>query len=73
MTERDTIKRRIEGAARKRVEASRAREIASEELRRYCREGQALGVPVAEMAALAGISRQAVYNFLDEEAPSAST
>ena len=67
MTEQDTAKRRIAGAARKRREASLAKEAATDELRHYCREGRAVGLSVAEIAGLAELSRQAVYDFLNED------
>lgn len=67
MTEQDTAKRRIAAAARKRSEANRARAIATEELRLYCHEGRSVGLSVAEMASLAGLSREAVYHFLKED------
>jgi hypothetical protein len=65
MAELDTARRRISAAARNRDEAIRARQAAREELGGYCREGHSLGLSVAEIAKLAGLSRQAVYDLLD--------
>jgi hypothetical protein len=55
---------RIRAAAEKRREADRARDQATEELRLHLREGRRGGLPVTEMAALAGLSRQAIYDLL---------
>lgn len=72
MTERDTAVKRIQAAARKREEADRAKREATEELRHYCREGQSAGISVTEIARLAGLSRQAVYDLLSQELPPAA-
>lgn len=67
MTDLNTASKRIRAAARRREEAARARAVATEELRRYCKEGRSVGIPITEIAKLAGISRQAVYDLLKQE------
>ena len=60
-----TIIRRIQSAARKREKADAAKREATEDLRRYCKEAQKAGVSVTRIAAEAGLSRQGVYDLLE--------
>jgi hypothetical protein len=64
VNEHETARRRIAATVRKREEARQAWREATRDLERYCREARGLGVPVTEIAQLAGISRQAVYDLL---------
>jgi DNA invertase Pin-like site-specific DNA recombinase len=59
----ETIKG-IRRAAKKRERADRARREATAELRDRIREAQAAGVPIAQIAREAGLSRQGVYDLL---------
>jgi hypothetical protein len=65
MTEADTL-RAIRQAAKRRQRAIRAHREASDELRQLCEAAQAAGVPITRIAAEAGVSRQAVYDFLGQ-------
>jgi len=56
----------IRRAARKRERADQAKREATEELRRYCQEARAAGVPITRIASEAGLSRQGVYDLLGE-------
>jgi DNA invertase Pin-like site-specific DNA recombinase len=56
----------IRQAARQRARADATRRKATDELRRYCREAQAAGVSISQIAREAGLSRQGVYDLLDQ-------
>lgn len=60
------IIRRIQSAAKKRAKADAAKREATEDLRRYCAEAQAAGVPITRIAEEAGLSRQGIYDLLGE-------
>lgn len=65
MSEREaTAIRRIRGAARRREKADKEKRQATDELRKFCKEAQRVGVPVTRIAAEAGLSRQGVYDLL---------
>jgi DNA invertase Pin-like site-specific DNA recombinase len=66
MSEQSAALKAIRRAARKRERADRAKREATEELRRYCREAQAAGLPITRIASEAGLSRQGVYDLLAE-------
>ncbi len=70
MSEQAAALKAIRRAARKREKADQTKREATEELRRYCREAQAAGVPITRIASEAGLSRQGVYDLLGER-PSA--
>jgi hypothetical protein len=57
--------RRIKVAAERRAAAEAAKRKATEQLRRYCREARKEGVPVARIAAEAGLSRQGIYDLIE--------
>lgn len=61
-----TAIRRIKSAARKRERADTAKREATNDLRRYCKEAQAAGVSITQIASEAGLSRQGVYDLLAE-------
>jgi DNA invertase Pin-like site-specific DNA recombinase len=54
----------IRQAARRRERADRARREATDELRERIREAQAAGLPIAQIAREAHLSRQGVYDLL---------
>lgn len=54
----------IRRAAKRRKKADAARREATDELRDLCRQAQAEGVPIAQIAREAGLSRQGVYDLL---------
>jgi DNA invertase Pin-like site-specific DNA recombinase len=54
----------IRQAAKKRERADKARREATAELRERIHEAQAAGVPIAQIAREAGLSRQGVYDLL---------
>jgi AcrR family transcriptional regulator len=56
----------IRKAAKQRERAAKARSRATDDLRRYCREAQAAGVSISQIAREAGLSRQGVYDLLAE-------
>jgi DNA invertase Pin-like site-specific DNA recombinase len=62
--------RKIRQAAQAREDATKLRQKATSELRRYCRTAQAEGVPISEIAREARLSRQGVYDLLADPPPS---
>ncbi|HKG36192.1 MAG TPA: hypothetical protein VKA89_07140 [Solirubrobacterales bacterium] len=66
MSERDEALKGIRNAAKRRDRADKSRRQAREQLKRYTREAQAAGVPISEIAQVAGLSRQAVYGLLGQ-------
>lgn len=65
-----TTIRRINAAARKRASADEAKRVATDQLRRYCREAQREGIPITRIASEADLSRQGVYDLLRAESTS---
>ncbi len=65
MTEAEAIKG-IRQAAKHRERAAKARREATDDLRRYLREAQEVGVSISQIAREAGLSRQGVYDLLAE-------
>jgi hypothetical protein len=61
-----TVIRKIQSAAKKRAKADAAKREATEDLRRYCKEAQKVGVSITRIASEAGLSRQGVYDLLGE-------
>lgn len=66
MTEAEKAMRGIHQAAKQRERAAKARREATDELRRYCEAAKAAGVPISQIAREAGLSRQGVYDLLDQ-------
>lgn len=60
----------IRAAAKKRERANELRRSATDELREGIRAAQAAGVPIAQIAREARLSRQAVYDLLGGRPPS---
>ena len=54
----------IRKAARQRERADGVKRAATDDLRHYCREAQAAGVSISQIAREAGLSRQGVYDLL---------
>lgn len=50
-------------AGRRRADAERARAEAMADLTRWLRRGRGAGLPVTELARLAGVTRQTVYDL----------
>ncbi|HEY3758452.1 MAG TPA: hypothetical protein VGL37_01720 [Solirubrobacteraceae bacterium] len=69
MSDSDAIKG-IRRAAKRREYAERLRHQATDELRARMREAQADGVPIAQIAREARLSRQGVYDLLAAARPS---
>ena len=63
MTEDEAV-RGLRSAAKRRERADKARRKATDDLRRIAREAQEAGVPIAQIAREAGLSRQGVYDLL---------
>jgi len=64
MNERAQIIRAIRQQAKRRAKADETRREATRELRDWCRKAQAAGIPITQIAAEAGLSRQGVYDLL---------
>lgn len=60
----------IRKAAKQRERAEALRRKATDDLRDYCRQAQAQGVPISQIAREAGLSRQGVYDLLAGRRPS---
>jgi hypothetical protein len=56
----------IRRAAKRRAGADKIKREATDELRRYCHEAQKAGVSISQIAREAGLSRQGVYDLLDQ-------
>ncbi len=69
MSESEAIKA-IRRAAKRREYAERLRQQATEDLRRQVRQAQSEGVPIAQIAREARLSRQGVYDLLAAAQPS---
>jgi hypothetical protein len=69
MSESEAIKG-IRRAAKRREYAERLRVQATNDLRERCRVAQAEGVPIAQIAREARLSRQGVYDLLAAAQPS---
>lgn len=60
----------IRKAAKQRERADELRRKATDDLRDYCRQAQAQGVSISQIAREAGLSRQGVYDLLADQRPS---
>jgi DNA invertase Pin-like site-specific DNA recombinase len=60
----DAVIQGLRKAAKRHERADRARKEATAELRERIREAQEAGVPIAQIAREAGLSRQGVYDLL---------
>jgi hypothetical protein len=69
MSESEAIKG-IRRAAKRREYADRLRGAAVRDLRDFCRQAQTEGVPIAQIAREARLSRQGVYDLLAGVQPS---
>jgi DNA-binding phage protein len=65
MTQADAIKG-LRRAAKQRAQANAAHRQATDELRRHCHEAQKAGISITQIAREAGLSRQGVYDLLDQ-------
>lgn len=64
MTTADETRQRLRDAADRRASAKAEWKTATDELARWIIAARDAGVPITEIARLAGISRQAVYTVL---------
>lgn len=64
MDEADDTRQRLREAAQRRRDAKATWSTATDDLTRGVTAARDAGVPIAEVARLAGISRQAVYDIL---------
>lgn len=62
----DDIRSCLEEAGERRAQADQARDEAMHDIHRLLCEGLDAELSISEMARLAGISRQTVYDLLDE-------
>lgn len=69
MSESEAVKS-VRRAAKRREYAERLRSAATNDLRDSCRRAQAEGVPIAQIAREARLSRQGVYDLLAAARPS---
>jgi uncharacterized protein with von Willebrand factor type A (vWA) domain len=65
MSQTEAIKG-IRKAARRRDRADVSRREARDDLKRYCQEALAAGVPISQIAREARLSRQSVYGLLGQ-------
>jgi DNA invertase Pin-like site-specific DNA recombinase len=70
ISEQQRALKEIRKAAKKRAKADEDKRQATEDLRTYCEAARFAGVPITQIAAEAGLSRQGVYDLLGER-PSA--
>lgn len=66
MTEQERALKGVGKAAKRREKAETARREATDELRNYCEAARFAGVPITRIASEAGLSRQGVYDLLEE-------
>jgi hypothetical protein len=64
LQDRSHALREIAKAANRRQRADRSRREATAELREWCQRAHDAGVPITEIAGVAGLSRQGVYDLL---------
>ncbi len=62
--------REVRKAANRRQRAAEARQTATDDLREWCRNAQNAGVTITEIAGVAGLSRQGLYDLLADPRPS---
>jgi DNA invertase Pin-like site-specific DNA recombinase len=70
MTEEATLIRNLRRAAKRREDAAQAKRAAAANLRDRVRDAHDAGVNVTLIAKEAGLSRQAVYDLLEDQQPS---
>lgn len=56
----------IRGAAQRRSTADAAKRKATDDLREFVRQARAADVPITKIASEAGLSRQGIYDLLEE-------
>jgi DNA-binding phage protein len=65
----DEIRRELREAGRRRTDALAARDAATARIAELAPAATAAGIPMTEVARLAGITRQAIYLALSERRP----
>lgn len=63
----DEIRRELRAAGRRRAKALAERDTATARIAELATQAQAAGVPMTEVAELAGITRQAIYLMLADK------
>lgn len=70
MMDRSGTLREVRKAANRRQRAEQARLDATADLREWCRRAHDAGVTITELAGVAGLSRQGLYDLLGDRRPS---
>ncbi len=70
MNDRSQYVREVRKAANRRQKADDARRKATAGLRDWCRQAHEAGVSITEIAGVAGLSRQGLYDLLRDPRPS---
>lgn len=70
MKDRSAMLREVASAANRRHKADKARQRATADLRERCRRAHDAGVTITELASVAGLSRQGLYDLLRDPRPS---
>ena len=66
MTKQEKAVEGIRDAAKRRGEANAAKVTATSDLRRWCKLAKEAGIPISRIASEADLSRQGVYDLLEE-------
>ena len=61
----DAHRKALRDAARRREQADEMKAHATAHLRQWCVRARRAGMPIAEIAREAGLSRQAIYDLID--------
>jgi hypothetical protein len=69
-TDRSHAIRKVKQAANRRHKADESRREATAELREWCHRAHDAGVSITELAEVAGLSRQGLYDLLGDRSPS---
>lgn len=70
LMDRSAKLREVAKAARRRERAEASKRQATDDLREWCRHAHDAGVTITEIASVAGLSRQGVYDLLNGQRPS---
>jgi hypothetical protein len=64
MTEQERSLQGVRNAVKRRADAESSWKAATRELADYCEAARASGIPITQIASVAGLSRQGVYDLL---------
>lgn len=67
MTGHDAIRDALRAAGERRAAAEAARDRSMDEITRLARQARAAGLPISEIAELAGVSRPTVYSLTERD------